>query len=153
MPTLAAGSKHKSSGTRGFTLLELLLVIAIVAIASAGAALAMRDSAHAGLETQAQRLAALLESGRAQSRASGMVVRWNTTTKGFALDGEEQVWQLAGMQAYSEQVVLLGPEPVIGPQSVTLWLTEQADRRLRVATDGIRPFEVSDVLPQATTPK
>jgi general secretion pathway protein H len=144
MPTLAAGNKCHSRCARGFTLLELLVVVAIVALASAGAALALRDSAHAGLETQAHRLVALLESGRAQSRASGMAVRWNTTAKGFVLDGKEQMWQIPGIQAHTEQPVLLGPEPIIAHQSVTLWLTEHPERRLLVATDGVRPFEVSD---------
>jgi general secretion pathway protein H len=74
-----------------------------------------------------------------------MAVRWNTTAKGFVLDGKDQVWQIPGMQAHTEQPLLLGPEPIIAPQSVTLWLGEQPERRLRVATDGVRPFEVSDV--------
>jgi general secretion pathway protein H len=126
-----------------------LVVVAIVALASAGAVVALRDSAHAGLETQAQALAALLESGRAQSRASGIAVRWVATENGFALDGKAQAWQIPGVQAHSAQPLLLGPEPVIPPQSVTLWLAEQPQRRLRVATDGLRPFAVDDAAPQA----
>lgn len=164
MPTLVVGNnrtrqagharcnKREGLGVGGFTLLELLLVIAIVALVSTGAALALRDSAQAGLETQAQRLAALLESGRAQSRASGRAVRWSATAQGFALDGQEQTWQAPDMQAYSEQPLLLGPEPVIAPQSVTLWLSAHPEHRLRVATDGVRPFEVSDAPPQGTAP-
>lgn len=164
MPTLVAGSnrtrqagnarcnKRISPQAGGFTLLELLVVMAIVTLGSTAAALALRDSAHAGLESQAQRLAALLESGRAQSRASGMAVRWSTSAQGFALDGKEQTWQAPNVQAYSEQPLLLGPEPVIAPQSVTLWLSAQPEQRLRVATDGVRPFEVSDAPPQGTAP-
>ena len=49
--------------------------------------LAMRDSAQTQLEREAQRLAALLESARAQSRASGVPVRWQPTEAGFRFDG------------------------------------------------------------------
>lgn len=144
MPTLAAGSnlRLRASAARGFTLLELLLVIAIVAIASTSASLALRDSAHAALETEAQRLAAILELARAQSRSSGVPVRWSANPRGFAIDGKQQTWQVAGIQASSERPLLLGPEPLIAPQSVNLWRTEQPQRVLRVATDGVRPFEV-----------
>ena len=66
MQTLAAGSlKHRATG---FTLLELLVVVAIVAMVSAAVGFAMRDSFAVQLEREAQRLSALLESARAQSR-------------------------------------------------------------------------------------
>ena len=55
----------------GFTLLELLVVIAIIAVATAGVSLSLRDSSQTALEREAQRLAVLFESARAQSRASG----------------------------------------------------------------------------------
>jgi general secretion pathway protein H len=140
---------------RGFTLLELLLVVAIVATASVGVSLSMRDSAQARLETEAQRLAAILESARAQSRASGVPVRWRATSNGFTLEGLTpdttnalpQTWLESGVAASSERPLLLGPEPLIPPQSVRLWLTERPQTALRVTTDGIRPFAV-----QAATP-
>src|SRR6478735_8957943 len=80
-PTLAAVA------SRGFTLIELLVVIAIIAIATAGVGFAMRDSQATQLEREAQRLAALLESARAQSRSSGAPVRWYVTDQGFRFDG------------------------------------------------------------------
>lgn len=141
--------------SRGFTLLELLLVVAIVAIASAGVTLAMRDSAQAHLETEAQRLAALLESARAQSRASGVPVRWRATPTGFVFDGLPhdrrdalpQTWLESGVAAHSERPLLLGPEPLIAPQSVRLWLTAQPQHVLIVDTDGLRPFAVRNATP------
>ena len=63
------------------------MVVAIMALATAGVSLAMRDSAQTQLEREAQRLAALLESARAQSRASGVPVRWQPTETGFRFDG------------------------------------------------------------------
>jgi general secretion pathway protein H len=50
---------------RGFTLVELLVVVALIAIASGLASLALRDPAASQLEQEASRLAALLESGGA----------------------------------------------------------------------------------------
>jgi general secretion pathway protein H len=38
---------------------------------------------------------------------------------------------------------VLGPEPIIGPQAVTLSSGAQPGRSLRVATDGLRPFALS----------
>jgi general secretion pathway protein H len=83
MRTSAAGSNPN----RGFTLLELLVVVAIMAIATAGVGLALRDSSRTMLEREAQRLMALLESARAQSRMSANPIRWRTTDKGFFFDG------------------------------------------------------------------
>ena len=64
---------------RGLTLLELMVVIAIMGLATAGVSLAMRDTAGERLEREAERLAALLEAGRAASRTSGVPVRWQPT--------------------------------------------------------------------------
>ena len=146
--------------SRGFTLLELLIVVAIVAMASAGVSLALRDSAQSRLDTQAQRLAALLESARAQSRMLGVPVRWRATPTGFAWDGLPTTgraplptgWTEQGISARSAQPVLLGPEPLIPPQSVRLWLTDEPGRSLQVGTDGVHPFAVQQPPPGTTPP-
>ena len=39
-------------------------------------------------------------------------------------------------------VLVLGPEPLIGPQQVLITHQAHPDRTLRVATDGVRPFTV-----------
>ena len=66
MRILAVGNKKiRANGIRGFTLLELLVVLSIMALATVGVGLAMRDGTQAQLERDAERLAALLESARA----------------------------------------------------------------------------------------
>ena len=40
-------------------------------------------------------------------------------------------------------MLVLGPEPLIGPQQVTLGQSTHPERSLRVATDGLHPFAVS----------
>jgi len=151
MRTSAPGS-NSGKAPRGFTLLELLVVIAIIAIASAGVSFALRETGTVQLEREAQRLAALLESARAQSRLSGLPVRWQALPEGFRFEGLTQQtlpdrWLSEGTQVQGKATLLLGPEPIIGPQSVVLVSPDSPGRNLRVATDGLRPFAVSAETP------
>ena len=70
---------------RGLTLLELLVVLAIIGFAMAGVSLSLRDSAQTQLEREAQRLMAVLEAARAQSRTSGVALIWQSTPDGFVI--------------------------------------------------------------------
>ena len=147
MPTSAPGSR-----ARGFTLIELLVVISIIAIASAGVSFALRDAAGAPLERDAQRLAALLESARARSRLSGQPVRWVADEAGFRFDGLPrnalpERWLSKDTRVVGRGLLVLGPEPVIGPQAVDLTSAERPDQTIRVATDGLRPFTLRQASP------
>lgn len=143
MQILAPGTRY----ALGFTLLELLVVVAIMALATAGVGFALRDSAASNLERDAQRLAALLESARAQSRMSGNTVRWRTTPTGFVFEGLPGAslpdrWLDMDVRTSAGANVILGPEPVIGMQSIRLVSASQPERSLILSTDGIRPFAV-----------
>ncbi len=82
MQTSAAGSKRLLHQALGFTLLELLVVVALIAVATAGVSLSLRDSADSALERDAERLANLLETARAQARANGSAVVWRAQARG-----------------------------------------------------------------------
>ena len=78
MPTSVPGSKPaapvRQRGGRwrgraaGFTLIGLLIVIAIIAVSSGLIVLSLRDGHEARLEEEGERLSALLEMARADSR-------------------------------------------------------------------------------------
>ncbi len=140
---------------RGFTLLELLVVVAIMALATAGVGFALRDSTAGDLERDAQRLAALLESARAQSRMSGNPVRWHATSTGFQFEGLPgstlpDRWLAADTLSPAADPIALGPEPLIGPQNIRLLSIRQPDRSLSLVTDGVRPFSVVAGVPDPT---
>lgn len=137
-------------------MLELMVVMSIVALATAGVSLSLRDSGANALESEALRLAALLESGRAQSRSTGVPVVWRSNAEGFSFEGittkssaqdslaRPRSWLSPDTRArvvvpLKADTLVLGPEPLIAGQRVELI---QGDRRLSLATDGLGPFTV-----------
>ena len=153
MPTSAAGSKRPTALPQGFTLLELLVVVALIAVATAGVSLSLRDSAHSALQRDAERLAVLLETGRAQARANGLPVVWRTqdpapnTVQNFVFEGLPppglpQNWLADSTRATPGSAITLGPEPLIEPQAVALSAPQSPGQTLWVVTDGLRPFKV-----------
>lgn len=144
MRTSAAGIKV---GAAGFTLLELLVVVAIMALATAGVGLALRDSSQTQLEREALRLTALLESARAQSRMTANAIRWRSTPGGFAFEGISGTalpsqWLGDDVGTAQPTILSLGPEPIIGPQRIRLVSRANPSRSLTIATDGVGPFAV-----------
>jgi general secretion pathway protein H len=152
MRTLAPGSRSV-----GFTLLELLVVMAIVAMASAGVGFALRDNAQVQLDRDAERLVALLETARARSRASGLPVRWQPTVAGFRFEGPPategdapalpNAWLDADTVVVGSPLLVLGPDPIIGPQEVVLVSRSKPGRQVSLSTDGVRPFSLQPLRP------
>ena len=153
MPTSAPGSSRRAA--LGFTLIEVMVVVALVAIAAGVVALALRDGRQDRLEREAARLSALLESARAEARAAALPVQWLLTPE--AADGQFRFvglppsrtlptrWQDAEVVARidgNRGSLALGPEALIGPQRVLLAIDDQV---IAVATDGLRPFSVQPV--------
>ena len=146
-PTLAPGNR-----ARGFTLVELLVVLVLIALSAGVASLALRDPAASRLDREAARLVALLEAGRAEARANGVAVRFELS--GADVPGQAfrfiglppridmpVHWLHEGVQAHivGARALGLGPEPLIGAQRIELRLDE---RLLTLATDGLAPFRL-----------
>lgn len=132
-------------------------MVALIALASGLASLALRDPVQTQLEQEAARLSALLEGARAEARASGLPVRWTVVEpdagsgtpgpSGFRFLGlpdaarQPTGWLHEGVtaQVIGANAIQLGPEPVIAPQRIVLRLD---GRQLVLATDGLSPFAV-----------
>jgi general secretion pathway protein H len=134
---------------RGFTLIELMVVMALIAVAVGVVTLSLRDPAAAQLDREAVRLAALLEAARSQSRAAGVALRFELASKPDdppfrfvgTIGGEPLPTHWLSNEVSAEVIggraLILGPEPLIGPQRIVLRMGE---RNLTLATDGIGPF-------------
>lgn len=136
----------------GFTLIELMMVVVLIAVASAVVSLALRDPAATQLDQEGARLVALLEAARTEARASGLSVSWAPQTGADGVASFRFVglpasiglpanWLASGVSAEvtGARAVLLGPEPLIGNQHIVLRLNEQ---QLTLTTDGLGPFVV-----------
>ena len=152
------GGRRVRRAAGGFTLIELLVVLLIVAVASGAATLALRDGEASALAREGDRLTALLESARAQSRAAGVPVVWRATPGGFAWQGLPPgaaalptQWLSAGTHAVGNAALLLGPDPIIDAQAVVLARSAAGSDgtvpTLQIATDGLRPFAVTTAAP------
>jgi general secretion pathway protein H len=143
----------------GLTLLELLVVLAIIGFAVGLVSLSLRDSNQTQLEREAQRLVAVLEAARAQSRTSGIAMIWQATPEGFVIRSTSapstsvpssiptrtEKWLTAGTQALVSSPnalvnasinntapansVVLGPEPLLTPARITLRLETTNNRQ------------------------
>jgi len=153
---LAPGNKptaHRGPwrAAAGFTLLELMLVVALMAVVVGMATLALRDGNANRLDEEGMRLSALLEGARARSRATGAEVTWvpagDNNGAGFRFTGLPpdaglpSAWldERTRAEVIGAPLLRLGPEPVIGAQRVVLRIE---DRQLVLSTDGLAPFSV-----------
>ena len=153
---------------RGFSMIELLIVIAIIAVAVSVVSVALPDREATKLEEEGARLLALLEMARAEARVAGVPVRWQPRSVADAspLSGG----RTAGGQATAEQAeadfvfsglpasVKLGNRwldrrtsaEVIGARLVVLGpdailpaqriVLRLGEHRFEIATDGLAPF-------------
>ena len=149
--TVAAARPLRSGG---FTLLELMVVMAIFALTAGLVWLAVPDPQARRLEQEAARLVMLLEGARAEARAYGLEVQWAPQGPerpepgvDFRFDGLPAAlafptsWIDRGTTAevIGARAVRLGPEPLVGAQRIALKLGAQT---VVVATDGLSPFAV-----------
>jgi len=123
----------------GFTLIELMVVLVIIGIASAAISLSIKPDPLHLLRKDAARVAQLLQVAQAEARADGRPISWRADAKGFRFsrrndsgDGFDHFnndpqlrprpWETPGMEVRIEprQKLVLNAEWINPPLQLTL---------------------------------
>ncbi|AEM51575.1 type II secretion system protein H (GspH) [Stenotrophomonas sp. AG209] len=141
---------------RGFTLLELMVVLVIIGICTAGIGLglgSLLDPARQ-LRQEGERLAQRLQVARDEARIDGRPLRWQADAAGYRFSRREgarwvdvqrddllrpQPWQPAGIVVQPATPIELSPEWIGVAWELTLSLQ---GRQLRLRDDGSGQLQV-----------
>lgn len=160
-------ARHRVRDLQGFTLVELLVVLVVMAIAASMVTWSIAPTSGHALESAAERLAATLEEARWRAIATGRRIAWEapaqddsggSATPRWYEQTSHGTWQLrvtpgaaAPLTGINAAAVLpratggapmrleLGPEPV--GAALCVLLTAQGSS-MAVSSDGVAPFTV-----------
>ena len=74
-----------SLSASGFTLIELMVVLLVLALSSSLVVMSTRDTAQQTLAREADRLVNVLEAARAQARGNSTALLWQSDAQGYSV--------------------------------------------------------------------
>jgi general secretion pathway protein H len=142
----------KPRGARGFTLLELLIVITIIAMGAAAVALSVSSSDARLLKEETARLGALFRIAQDEARVSGRTLVWEANLEGYrfrpldpeaARDWKDEIlrpraWPFAVRRVEGGRIVF-GREPLLDPATLHI---ETAEREVRLVLDALGELRI-----------
>lgn len=132
----------------GFTLMELLVVLWVLALCSVMVAMQLPSSLSASMDQEVDRVAAALEAAKALARSRHTPLQWVTDRKGFSFsllnDASAALvrmdWLVEGTQC-DPAVLVLSAEPVQSPMRLTLRHPLANGQTWGLGSDGAHGFQ------------
>ncbi len=93
---MRAGQVRATAGTRGFTLIEVLVVLLIMGLIVGLASAVVRPDDRGRLRVEADRLAQLLNLAAAEARLTGKPMAWTADGSGY------RFWRMNGAAEWTE---------------------------------------------------
>lgn len=152
-------AQHQSIAA-GFTLIELMVVLVVLAIAASVVTMSVMPASEHALETAAENLASTLEAARWQAISTRRRIAWEAPATSQAAaqwfdQSNDGTWQLRVTPAapLNGVITIVQPRPasdapprlILGPEPVgaaVCVLLTQANNTMAVVSDGVAPFSV-----------
>jgi len=139
-------SSHLPSRCMGFTLIELVVVLAIMAIGSALVVINWQSNPQQSLNQESDHLALVLDTARSLARTTGTPLIWRASAAGFSVQAVNDktatppftAWLNPPIYAEPNQLVL-SPEAISSPIFIRLQ-SGSANQSLTLVSDGVLPF-------------
>ena len=140
----------KQSMVKGFTLIELMVVLLVLALSSSLVVMSTRDTAEHNLNREADRLVNVLEAARAQARSRSTELLWQSDSLGYSVRTliasepplQIHLWYMPGTHSEPTSWVI-SAEPVQSAVRLTLLNDRTSAKQVSVATDGAASFKVT----------
>ena len=138
----------------GYTLIELLVALTVLAIAAGAVALSLPSGEERRVRVEAARLGALFRIAQDQARMEGRALVWEADDQGYRfapLDAEAardwhdellrpRSWPFAVRRLEAQRIVF-GREPLLAPATVRIATTE---REVLLALDALGNLAMQD---------
>ena len=115
---------------RGFTLIEMLVVVAIIAIAASMVSLSVASSSERALRADAERLVDTFAVAQSEARSDGRTIRWRADARGWSFERRGRSPRLSAQDAGPQTPDRFEQDPALQAQAwgtppVTLRVTPE----------------------------